>query len=103
MKDLWQCRPQKTKEVVSQSMPPDTILLNLDNGYYYSTNQIGAAIWENCEGKLTIKEMIDDISQRCDVPAEQIEKDILHVIRDMESEGLIHPIEDHTDKVKSAE
>jgi hypothetical protein len=86
--NLLSC-PVKMKEIVFQSMPPDTILLNLDNGYYYSTNRVGAAVWDRCDGNTTIAEMMADISERSGEPAQRVEADILHFVSDMMKEGLV--------------
>lgn len=83
-----QCRPRKMKEIVFQSMPPDTILLNLDNGYYYSTNHIGADVWERCNGENSLARIVSDILSLYDAPKEA-EDDILSFVRDMVEEKLL--------------
>jgi len=81
--------PLKKKGVVFQSMPPDTVLLNLDNGFYYSINPIGAAVWEYCDGNRSISNIIAQISKESDVSADDIQEDILDFIHDLTKEGLI--------------
>jgi hypothetical protein len=84
-----QNRPIKSQGIVHQSMPPDTILLNLNNGYYYSTNNIGTALWEYCDEGMSIADIMANISNDCGVPIEDIKDDILHFINEMVQEGLI--------------
>lgn len=82
-------RPVKLKDIVHQTMPPDTILLNLHNGYYYSTNNIGAAVWDRCNGSNTISRIIEEISQDCGKSAEEVRNDIMGFLRDMINERLV--------------
>lgn len=82
--------PERVKDVVFQSMPPDLILLNLDSGFYYSTNPVGAAIWECCDGKTPVAEIVAQLSRRCEVPGGQIEADVRQFVGDLVKEGLLH-------------
>lgn len=81
--------PVKKQEIVFQSMPPDTILLNLDNGYYYSTNSVGAAVWEHCDGRNSITEIMSKISNICGKRVDEIKEEIWDFIKDMVKEGLL--------------
>ncbi|KUO64414.1 MAG: hypothetical protein APF84_10600 [Gracilibacter sp. BRH_c7a] len=81
--------PVKKKDIVYQSMPPDTILLNLDNGFYYSTNEIGAEVWDCCDGRHSIIDIIKHISNQYNVSADEIKNDVLSFIVDMKKEGLL--------------
>lgn len=82
-------RPVKIKEIVYASMQPDIVFLNLDNGYYYSTNEIGAAIWELCDGKKTIENIVSDICNNYDTPSAEVKFDVEQLINDMLKEGLL--------------
>ncbi len=82
-------RPFRTKDVVHQTMPPDTILLNLENGYYYSTNPVGAEVWSLCDGSLTVADIARQVSGTFNAPIEQVETDVLELLEDMAKEGLI--------------
>lgn len=82
-------RLKQSKEIVHQSMPPETILLNLDNGYYYSTNRIGSAVWEHCNGINTIEQIIESISKECGISPEVAKEDILGFVREMIKEGIV--------------
>jgi len=84
-----QDRPRRAKDVAVQSMPPDTILLNLQTGYYFSTNPIGAAVWELCDGARTVEEIVAAIGERTDKAVEDIRDDILEYLATMRKEGLI--------------
>lgn len=82
-------KPIRSENVAHQSMPPDTVLLNLDNGYYYSTNSVGAAVWELCLGEKTVAEIAEEVLLRFHAADRDIAKDIMELLRDMAKEGLV--------------
>ncbi|EXX87516.1 hypothetical protein BG53_01860 [Paenibacillus darwinianus] len=81
--------PAKAAAVRSQSMPPDMILLNLNSGYYYSTNPVGAAVWACCDGLQSVRAIISEVAAAFGVPAEEVQGDILDFLTDMAGEGLL--------------
>ena len=81
-------RPRRAQDVMFQSMPPDTILLNLNNGYYYSTNPIGAAVWERCDGQRSIADIVTELRSISDAP-DDIEQDVVQFVRQMAEEKLL--------------
>lgn len=82
-------QPQRSNDIVFQSMPPDTVLLNLETGYYYSTNPLGTEIWQRCDGTTAISNILSDLHQQFDVSLEQLTQDVLNFIEQMVHEGLL--------------
>lgn len=88
MPDL-QSIPVKSPDITFQAMPPETVLLNLETGYYYSTNELGSAVWSLCDGATTVEAIIRALNPRYDVAPEQLERDVLAFIRELAEEGLL--------------
>ena len=84
-----QSKPRRSRDITFQSMPPDTILLNLESGYYYSTNKLGTETWQRCDGETTISAMIAELHPHYEVSLEQLSADILGFIEEMVAEGLL--------------
>jgi len=82
-------KPRCSNDVVFQTMPPDTVLLHLATGYYYSTNRIGAEVWQRCDGKTDIAHLIDGLSKKFDVDRARLTEDIETFLEQMISEGLL--------------
>ena len=82
-------RYEKRKQVVYNFMPPDIVILNLDNGYYFSTNEVGARIWELCDGKNTVSDIIVDISNLYQHDEKEIENDIMSLLQSFVKEELL--------------
>ncbi len=78
--------------VRSISTDDGAALLHIDRGVCYSLNTVGAAIWEEVQGKsegVPIDDILHKLEQLCQVTRTEIESDILEYIRTLESHGLL--------------
>lgn len=82
-------KPVQSRDVAFQTMQPDTVLLNLETGYYYSINSLGAEIWQQCDGETEIAAIIDNLRQKYDVSLDQLKEDAVDFINQMLKEGLL--------------
>lgn len=81
--------PVRSSDVTYSIMEPDIILLNIESGYYFSTNHVGAKVWELCNGKNSITEILCIISKEFKKDIIEIEDDIVELIESMTNEGLL--------------
>ncbi len=88
MKELKN-RPKRKEKVLKQETPESVVLLNLDDGQYYALNEVGGRIWDLCDGSRSILEIVAVLCQEYDAPAETIEADVLEILEDLESAGLV--------------
>ena len=77
------------KEQISTDLGGEAVILGLESGQYYSLNDVGTRIWELVQGPTTVLDVRDAILVEYDVPPERCEQDVLDVLEDMASEGLI--------------
>ena len=84
-----QAKPQRSSDITFQSMPPETILLNLENGYYYSTNSLGSAVWQKCDGNTSIEDLISDLQPQYEISLEVLRHDVMEFIEEMVAENLL--------------
>lgn len=84
-----QIKPLRSEEIVFQSMPPDLILLNLETGYYYSTNTLGAEVWQRCDGSTNVQQIIDELNQQFEVGLDQLTDDVVAFINQLINEQLL--------------
>ena len=90
MKEInMESRPVHYKEVAYQKLLDEIVLLNLDSGIYYSTNEIGAKIWQLCDGNTDLKGITDKICEEYEVAEVEAEKDVLFYVEDLINEGLM--------------
>lgn len=81
--------PLRKKEVAYQTIGDELVILNLDSGIYYSANEIGARIWELCDGSKTIQEIVSLLSKEYEVSLQEARHDTLEFTGDLVNEGLI--------------
>jgi len=72
--DLSDCL-QHSEHVIAQLTGQDMVLFHLESGSYYSLNELGARIWELCNGHRPIIDVADQIETEYDAPRELILND----------------------------
>ncbi len=76
-------------EHVSADLDSESVILSLKNGTYYGLDPLGAHIWELIQKPRQVLEVRDAILSEYDVSAEQCETDLIALLNQLESEGLI--------------
>ena len=66
-----------------------SVLLNLDSGEYYSLDKVGTFIWSLVNGKREVSHIVDEITGKFNIPAEQATLDTKGLIEKLIGEGLV--------------
>ncbi len=83
---------KKQENIVHSVMPTGVILLNLDTGYYFSTNETGSRIWELCDGINSADEIVTEISNQSQTSPTEISNDIMELLESMFKENLLEVV-----------
>lgn len=83
------CVLHATEDVHCTILEGDAVLLNLDNGHYYSLNKVGTAIWEYCDGNRTLTEVLKRICHRFEVKEALARADLLSISSQLVKEKLL--------------
>ena len=67
----------------------EAVLLNLDNGVYYTLNRVGTVIWELFTGHWSLATILARICERFEVTREQARADLETLVTRLHQEGLI--------------
>lgn len=67
----------------------EAIILNLDNRYYYSLNEVGTEIWELFTKGETAQKIIDIIADGYNVDKKKVKDDLIGFINELKGESLI--------------
>ena len=67
----------------------ELMMLNVEQGAYYSLDPIAAEIWNMLESPLTVNEIVANLLKRYDVSQEQCETDVLAFLGEMLGNGMI--------------
>jgi Coenzyme PQQ synthesis protein D (PqqD) len=82
-----------TPAVVSEIFDDEMVIINLDNGNYYSTNKVAADIWAFIDRAAVVSKIIEGIGHRYSENFEDIESAVTRFIAELQEEKLIVPIE----------
>lgn len=65
------------------------MLLDLDGGTYFTLNEVGARIWELCDGQRSAAQISAAVAEEYDAPSQTIERDVLELLTELQAEGLV--------------
>ena len=76
-------------EIIAKDLQGDMVLLNKENGDYFTLNSIGSEVYNYiCAGKET-EEIIDLLFDRYDIEYDKLKTDILSLIDSMKEKNII--------------
>ena len=81
--------PKRTAQVIAQKAKNDYLLLNMEDGNYFSLNEIGGRIWELCDGNRSVSQLAKELAAEYDASPEVLEKDIVELLDDLQKGKLI--------------
>ena len=81
------------RDVLSCDLGDEAVILHPGSGTYYGLNPVGAAVWSLIQQPRSVPELLDHLLQEFDVEAGQCERDLLRVLQDMASAGLIEVVD----------
>ena len=61
----------------------------MEDGNYYSLNEIGSRIWELCDGNRTVSQVVAAIATEYDAPYSTLENDVIELLEDFRNGKLI--------------
>mgnify|MGYP000924650280 CR=1 FL=1 len=75
--------------ILKQDVSGSVVLFNMDDGRYYALNELGARVWDLCDGALRLSGVVDAICDEYDAPRATITQDVVDLIRELVDEGLV--------------
>jgi hypothetical protein len=80
-----------TGEVAASLMDGEAVLINLSTGVYYSTDNVGAMIWQLADLGFSVEEIVDSVARRYGTPADRVRNDTRAFLQEMVDERIILP------------
>ena len=77
------------REQVYCNLDGEVVILNLKDGVYYGLNAVGARIWNLLQEPRTMHEVRDILAQEYEVETDRCEHDLLALLQELATEGLI--------------
>jgi coenzyme PQQ biosynthesis protein PqqD len=84
-------RPKRVDRVLVQRTADSMVLLDPESGHYYRLDEVGARIWELCDGSRQVAEVVSAIHEEYEAPINTIEADVLELLGDLAREKLVVP------------
>lgn len=81
--------PVHVDHVCWSELDGEAILLNLDNGFYYTLNPVGCEVWKLMDGCRTLTEISTEIQAQYDVERKQLQEDVCSLFQQLQQEDLI--------------
>ncbi|MBC8494620.1 PqqD family protein [archaeon] len=81
--------PKKRKDIESEKIDDETIILLLETGKFYNLNSSGSIVWNLINGKRNIEEIIVSMSKKFSVGKKALEKDVIEMLNKLEKNKLI--------------
>ena len=78
-----------SSQQISCPLGDEAAILNMKNSVYYGMNPVGATVWNLLKQPKTIAEIRDAIIEEYEVEEKRCEQDLLTLLEEMRSEGLI--------------
>ena len=82
-------RPTRHDRVLSESTDRATVLLAVDSGGYYELTEVGALVWDACDGSRTVADIVELVVATYDAPAETVLSDVRELLDDLVREELL--------------
>jgi coenzyme PQQ biosynthesis protein PqqD len=82
-------RVRRQDGVLAQEAQGRTVLLRLEDGGYYALDEVGAMIWELCDGSRAVAEIVAILCEEFDAPESTVRLDVLEFIGDLRRERLL--------------
>lgn len=77
------------QKVINETLDGETIIINLENGNYYSMNPSGSVVWELIVKNSSKDQIISEFLQRYETTKEDLEKPITDLLQLLVNEDLI--------------
>jgi pyrroloquinoline quinone biosynthesis protein D len=82
-------RLRRRDGVMAQEAQGKTVLLRMDDGSYYALDDVGALVWELCDGERSLADVIAALCAEYDAPETTVTADVIEFVNDLRRERLL--------------
>src|SRR5688500_188637 len=66
-----------------------SVAVDPDKGEAHALTPVATAVFERCDGTLTVREIVAEVAEIFDAPREQVERDVVAFLDDLAARRLI--------------
>jgi Coenzyme PQQ synthesis protein D (PqqD) len=89
MSNVTESRPRRKATVLAQGMADKLILLDPDQGTYYTLDHVGRRVWELLDGSRSVPETVAVICQEYGAAPMTVETDIRDLLHELRQDSLL--------------
>jgi hypothetical protein len=82
-------RFRRSEGILAQESHGQTVLLRLADGGYYAVDDVGAMIWDLCDGQRPLTDIIAAVYSEFDAPEQIVRDDVLEFVGSLQREQLL--------------
>lgn len=82
-------RPTRADRILARRNADRFVLLNPTSGQYYTLDDVGARVWELCDGTRRVADVISTVHGEYDAPLETIGQDVVDLLSELAGENLV--------------
>jgi coenzyme PQQ synthesis protein D (PqqD) len=82
-------RVQLSPDVVFRDLDGEAVILDLASGRYFGLNAVGTRIWTLIDSGAPLEDIVSMLTTEYDVDAARAEQDVLALIAELTSRGLV--------------
>jgi len=82
-------RPRRAESVLAQRSADSLVLLSPESGQYYTLDEVGARVWELCDGVRSVDDVVASVHAEYDAPLDMIRSDVLELLEELHVEHLL--------------
>jgi hypothetical protein len=87
--EIWDTVFTASSDVTATVLEREAVLLNLDNGRYYTLNRVGTMVWELITGDRPLAAILSAVCRHFDVSEEVARQDLVALVARLRQEQLI--------------
>ena len=76
-------------DLLTTDFGDELVILNLQDGFYYSLDELGIHIWRLIQAPMTVLDIRDAVTSEYDVDAARCERDVRVFLDELAGRGLI--------------
>lgn len=75
--------------IIQTELDTDIVLMHLDQGVYFSLNEVGACIWKELASGASVEQLCEVVSRQFEVDRETVQRDIISILESLKEEDLV--------------
>lgn len=79
----------RTSDVLASPVDDELVMMDIEQGAYFSLDRVGADIWARLAEPLTVADLCAQLQRQYNVDQATCEADVLAVLNEMASNGLL--------------